>query len=352
MVRTFLWHVFRTGLAVWGLASVVFLLSYRDAQTAIELTLPDAADLSAPVAPAARAAAQLAARSRLGLTLPLFYVGREPGPGSDRHWHWNGPHNQYHQWLSRLAHGDLGTSFRTGRAVRSQLQTALAFTLPLTGTAAVLVVLAALALAQRLAARPWWHRPVRSLLVGLHTLPLFIVALALLLVFANPEVLAWFPAYGFDQAGEEELRPGSRLLDYALHLALPVAALVISALPDLTLQLEGSLTQELTSNYTITARAKGLAESVIIRRHALRNALLPTITQVAQLLPALVAGAVVVEVVFALPGMGRLLADAAATRDYPLLVGAVLLTGLARLGALLLADLFYLWADPRIRWQP
>lgn len=328
---------------------MVFLLSYRDAQTAIELALPDAADLATATTPADQVAVRQATRQRLGLALPLFYVGR--GEASNATWHWYGCHNQYHQWAVRLAHGDLGTSFRTGQAVRGQLQTALAFTLPLTGTAAVLVVLAALVLAQRLAARPWWHRPVRSLLTGLHTLPLFVVALALLLVFANPEVLAWFPAYGFDQADAGELRPGSRLLDYALHLALPVAALVISALPDLTLQLENALTQELTAHYATTARAKGLAERGVIRRHALRNALLPTITQATQLLPALVAGAVVVEVVFALPGMGRLLADAAATRDYPLLVGAVLLTGLARLIALLLADLFYLWADPRIRWQ-
>ena len=83
----------------------------------------------------------------------------------------------------------------------------------------------------------------------------------------------------------------------------------------------------------------------------MRNALLPTLAQLAELLPALVAGAVVVEVIFALPGMGRLLAEAAAARDYPVLVGGVLLTGAARLLALLLADLLYFWADPRIRWQ-
>lgn len=350
MARILFWQLVRTGLAIWALASAVFLLSYRDTKTAVQLALPNATDLTSATAPADQLAAQQATRKRLGLALPLFYVGR--GEVSNlKKWQWHGGHNQYHLWAVRLVHGDLGTSFRTGQAVSHQLRTALALTLPLTGTAAVVAVAAALALAQRLAARPWWHRPVRSLLVGLHTLPLFVLALALLLVFANPEVLAWFPAYGFDQANEEAVGFSSRLLDYAMHLALPVAALVISALPDLTLQLESALTQEMAADYATTARAKGLSEGAVIRRHALRNALLPTITQVAQLLPALVAGAVVVEVVFALPGMGRLLADAAAARDYPVLVGGVLLTGLARLLALLLADLFYLWADPRIRWQ-
>jgi peptide/nickel transport system permease protein len=250
-----------------------------------------------------------------------------------------------------LVRGDLGVSFRTGQAVTARLLTALSFTVPLTGTAAVLAVLAALALAQRLAARPWWQRVVSSTLVALHALPLFVVALLLLLVFANPELFDWFPAYGLDQPTALAPTFWDRSKSYFLHMALPVTALVLAALPELTLQLTASLQQELGTEYATTARAKGLPEPAVIRRHALRNALLPTLTQVAELLPALVAGAVVVEVVFALPGMGRLLAEAAAARDYPVLVGGVLFTGAARLLALLLADFMYLWADPRIRWQ-
>ncbi|MBO2010560.1 ABC transporter permease [Hymenobacter negativus] len=347
MVRSALWHLFRTGLAVWVLASVVFLLSYRSLNATTELVLPDTTDLATTTTAVARRAAQQAIRQRLGLDLPLFYIGRNDGNG----WHWNGQHNQYHRWAGRLLHGDLGTSFRTGQAVSSQLGTALAYTLPLTGTAAVLAVLGALGLAQRLATRPWWHRAGRGILLGLHALPLFVVALALLLLLANPEMLAWFPTYGLDDAADEQLDATTQFVRYIWHLVLPVAALTLSALPDFTLQLEAALTQELRAGYAITARAKGLSEQGIIRNHVLRNALLPTLTQVAQLLPALVAGAVVVEVVFALPGMGRLLAEAAANRDFPILVGGVLLTGLARLLALLLADLLYLWADPRIRWQ-
>lgn len=342
----------RTVLAVWALASVVFLVSHRDSETAARLALPEATDLSPGRAStlAGQEASRRAVLQRLGLDLPVFYVSRGAGPSAEQ-WRWNGPRNQYHQWATGLLHGDLGTSFRTGQAVTTRLGTALSFTLPLTGTAAVLAVLAALTLAQRLAAGPWWRRAVRAVLLFVHALPLFVVALLLLLLLANPEVVALFPAYGLDEPTAGESGWGAAA-NYLLHMALPVAALTLAAVPELTLQLEAALTQELRTGYAVTARAKGLATGAVVRHHALRNALLPTLTQIAELLPALVGGAVVVEVVFALPGMGRLLAEAAAARDFPVLVGGVLLTGAARLLALLLADLLYFWADPRIRWQP
>ena len=348
MMAWALWRLLRTALAVWAIASAVFLLSRQDATRIEQLALPEAYDMSgyAPGGVAARQAARASLRTRLGLDLPLFYVGRDPAG-----WHWRGLGNQYHNWLRQTAQGNLGFSFRTGQAVTQRLGAALAYTVPLTGAALLLAVAAGLVLAQRLAARPRWQQPVRAVLVGLQALPLFIVALALLLLFANPELLDWFPAYGLNQSGGPETDALARAGSYLMHLALPVAALVLVALPELTLQLDASLAQELRTNYATTARAKGLAESAVVRHHALRNALVPTLTQVAELLPALVGGAVVVEVIFALPGMGRLLAEAATMRDYPVLVGGVLLTGAARSLALLLADVLYFWADPRIRWQ-
>jgi peptide/nickel transport system permease protein len=355
MARFIFWRLARTFLAISTLASSVFLLSRHDLDTALRLALPDATSQtgsSPALLPQSQQGALQALRQRFGLDLPIFYASREPAsPAGAGSWHWHGRRNQYHQWLRALAHGDLGTSFRTGEAVVGRLRHALAFTLPLTGTAAVLAVLSALALAQRLATAPWWQRPLRAVLVAVHGLPLFVVALVLLLVFANPDVLDWLPAYGFGQSNEMSSSAGQRLADGFLHLILPVSALVITAVPELTLQLTAALQQELGTAYATTARAKGLSEAAVVRYHALRNALLPTIAQIAEFLPALVAGAVVVEVVFALPGMGRLLAEASAARDYPVLIGGVLLTGAVRLLALLLADLCYFWADPRIHWQ-
>ncbi|WP_460502183.1 ABC transporter permease, partial [Hymenobacter agri] len=275
-------------------------------------------------------------RRRLGLDRPLFYVGRSARGA----WQWRGWHNQYHRWLLALLRGDLGRSFRSGAPVGQQLRQALAFTLPVTGAAAVLAALIAVALATWLAATPRWQPPVRAVLIGWHAVPLFLSALGLLLLFANPEMLNWFPADGF--VPDADLLP---------QLVLPIAALVLAAVPELTLQLEAALAHELTQPYILTARAKGLPTAAVVRHHALRNALLPTLAQLAELLPAMVAGAVVVEAIFALPGTGRLLAEAAASRDYPLLIGGVLLVGTTRLLSLLLADLSYSWANPRIRWS-
>lgn len=345
MVGWALRRLLGTVFAVWAIASGVFLLSRQDAARFEEVALP-AIEVAASSAagPAARQVARQQMRQRLGLHLPLFYVGH-----SLQGWQWHRA-NQYHAWLTQAARGNLGVSFRTGQPVASRLTTALAYTAPLTGMALLLAVLAALGLGQRLAARPWWQGPVRSLLAALQAFPLFVVALLLLMLFANPEVFAWFPAYGLSE-NFSNAPWWQRMSMQGLHLVLPVAALVLTALPQLTLQLDTALAQELGTDYATTARAKGLAEGAVIRRHALRNALLPMATQIAELLPALVAGAVVVEYIFALPGMGRVLAEAAATRDYPVLLGGVALTGAARLLALLLADLFYYWLDPRIRWQ-
>ncbi|MDO7850186.1 ABC transporter permease [Hymenobacter convexus] len=353
MARLLFWRLLRTALAVWALASGVFLLSHLEGSTAVELAQPALAELRATggvTTPAARQALERATRHRLGLDVPLFYVGtHRPASATAGQWHWNGLANQYHRWLRDLLHGQLGASFRTGEGVGARLQQALLFTLPLTGTAATLAVLLALALAQYLAGRPRGHGLLRGALVGLQALPLFVIALGLLLLFANPETLAWFPSYGLEQATDAELDAGYQLPLYLWHMTLPVIALTLSALPELTLQLTAALEAELGTDYATTARAKGLAERAVIRHHALRNALLPSLAQLAELLPALVAGAVVVEVAFALPGMGRLLAEAAAARDFPVLVGGVLLVGAARLLALLITDFLSLWADPRIR---
>ena len=340
MGRLLLRHFGQTLLGIWLLASAVFLLSRAEGDQA--LAPPD--DRLAPTASTADVLASRAVtRHRLGLDLPLFYVERTAGGG----WQWRGWRNQYHEWLQGLGHGSLGTSFRTGEPVTQRLGRALAFTLPVTGTAAALATVLALALGLCLAAAPRWQPPVRAVLVALQSLPVFVVALALLLLLANPDVLDWFPADGLTSVSTNS----SPLRDVLPRLVLPVAALMLAALPELTLQLDAALAHELRQPYILTARAKGLRPSSVVRRHALRNALLPTLAQLAELLPAMVAGAIVVEVIFALPGMGRLLAEAAAARDYPVLVGGVLLVGTARLVSLLLADLSYSWADPRIRWE-
>jgi peptide/nickel transport system permease protein len=346
MLRWLLGRLGRAAGAAWLIASLVFIASRQLPGGPEQLALPEAGDLSRPVAgtrPAAsQAVARQAVRTRLGLGLPVFYVTREAGT-----WRWHGA-NQYHEWAAATLRGDLGRSYRDGQPVTTLLAQALRYTLPLAASAAGLAVGLALTLALYLARLPAsrWQRLLFGLLNGLQVTPLFLLALGLLLLFANPEFLNLLPAanqtleaVGFwPQVG------------YWLGVsALPLLSLVLAVLPELTLPLATMLRREATTGYATTARAKGLTSRQVLRRHALPNALIPLLTTLTDLLPALVAGTVVVEVLFALPGSGRLLAEAAAAHDYPLVVAGVLLTAAARLLGLLLADLLYYLVDPRLR---
>lgn len=346
--RWLLAQVGRAGLAAWAITSFVFILSRLDAAKPVDLLLDEPDSQRSTVLTAEASAAQRQAiEQRLGLGEPVFYVTRTQ-QASVVSWQWHGLRNQYHRWLTGLLHGQLGFSFRDGQPIGPRLQAALACTLPLAGLATLGAVTGSLVLGLALAGGPppaapsGWRAGLHLLLTGLQGLPLFALALGLLFAFANPDALNILPAYA--NTATDELWP-----QQALRLMLPVLALVLAVLPELALLLANTLSHELRADYATTARAKGLTNSQLLIRHALPNALLPLLTAFAGLLPTLVAGAVVVETIFALPGMGRLLAEAVATHDYPLVVAGVLLTALARLLALAVADALYAWADPRIR---
>ena len=347
-----LWLLKRLGRAAgaaWLIASLVFISSRQLPGGPEQLALADASDLSRPSAsqmPAtgqAQAAARQAVRARLGLELPVFYVTRPAGQ-----WQWHGTANQYHHWATAMLHGDLGRSYRDGQPVTTLLARALRYTLPLAATAASLAAALALVLALYVARTPTnpWQRLIAGLLSGLQITPLFLLALGLLLLFANPEFFNLLPAASQHSAATSAWQ----LAGYWLGVSvLPLLSLLLAVLPELTLPLVAMLRQEASADYATTARAKGLTRRQVLRRHALPNALLPLLTTLTDLLPALIAGTVVVEVLFALPGIGRLLAEAAAARDYPLVVAGVLLTATARLLGLLVADVLYFLVDPRLR---
>lgn len=347
MLRWLLGRLTRAVGAAWLIASLVFISSRLLPGGPEQLALADASDFSQPVVGARPASGQEAARravrARLGLMLPVFYVTRTAGQ-----WHWHGLANQYHQWAVAALHGNLGYSYRNGQPVTTLLAQALRYTLPLAASAASLALALALALALYLAHTPTgrWQRLVFGLLSSLQITPLFLLALGLLLLFANPEVMNILPIASHNQPGSSHWQRAGYWLGVS---ALPLLGLVLAVLPELTLPLAAMLRREATSGYATTARAKGLTTKEVLKRHALPNALLPLLTSLTELLPTLVAGAVVVEVLFALPGSGRLLAEAAATHDYPLVVAGVLLTAAARLLGLVLADTLYLLADPRLR---
>jgi peptide/nickel transport system permease protein len=346
MVVRLLFRLGQAIVAAWAIASFVFIIS-RVALTSPEQQLADTSDLSTPAAGIVSQARQLAEqksfRHRLGLDEPLFYVTHTSTQPAN--WQWHGTRNQYHTWLVGLVHGQLGTSYRDGQPITALLGAALTYTIPSATLALVLVLAGGGILALSLAGGTGgWRTSIRTLLVGLQALPMFVVALGLLFFLANPDFINILPAYSLPPTEDNtfwQIAPA--------QLVLPVLALVLASLPEITLTLEAALRYESQHDYATTARAKGLSGARLLRCHLLPNAILPVLTAVADLLPTLLAGTVVVETLFAVPGVGRLLAEAAAAHDYPIIVGGVLLVAAARLLALLFTDVLVLLVDPRIR---
>ncbi|HKB76052.1 MAG TPA: ABC transporter permease [Myxococcales bacterium] len=244
----------------------------------------------------------------------------------------------YLRWLWHLLRGDLGTSFRDGRPVLSLLGEALPVTLLLSIPSLLIGYLLAVPVGIVSAARPggWLDRSLATLAFILHSLPLQWVALVL---------VVWpggFPIQGLHSEGTTSLP------DLLAHLVLPVVCLSYGSVAVISRFLRSSMLEEMRQDYVRTARAKGLSEAAVILRHALPNSLLSLITLFGLTFPALASGAVIVERIFGLPGMGKLTFEAVLGRDVPVVMGAVALGGVATALGTLLSDLLYAAADPRI----
>jgi peptide/nickel transport system permease protein len=186
-----------------------------------------------------------------------------------------------------------------------------------------------------------------------YSMPGFWFALMLILLFSlKASQWGWpvvFPASQMTSVGYEFMGPVERLTDRFMHLLLPAVALGIGSAAGVARYMRGSMLEVIRQDYVRTARAKGLSERVVVFKHALRNALLPIITLLGLTLPYLFGGAVLVETIFAWPGMGRLIVEAVLTRDYPLVMATSFVISVMVIFGNLLADVLYAVADPRIR---
>ena len=257
---------------------------------------------------------------------------------------------QYLRYLSGLPRGNLGYSFLRRIPVSEALAAAVPRSLLLMSVAIALSVAAGVALGVYQAARR--GRPAERVLSGVslffYSLPEFWLALMALLLFAY--WLPIFPAGGMvDATMHEYLGFWGRLWDRLRHLALPAITLALLATAAIARYQRAAMLEVTELDFVRTARAKGLPERRVIGRHALRNALLPVITLIGLMLPALLGGAVFIETVFSWPGMGLLAADAIAARDYPLVTATVAVGGAMVVLGSFVADLLYAVADPRVR---
>lgn len=265
---------------------------------------------------------------------------------------WHGTASQYHRWLIRAIQLDFGASYHTGQPVWLRIRPHLAWTLLLSACSLLLAFGIAIPLGVWSAyhAGSRWDRWVNDGLFALYALPNFWVATLALFFLASPDYLQWFPAGGVsDLYTQSRGTPLARWADYAWHLCLPVMCLTYPALAYLTRQMRASMCQELAQPYLLSARAKGLPERVILWRYALRGAFLPMATLLGNVLPGLVTGSVVLEVIFGIPGMGKLLFDAIQVQDVPVVMACVVLSAVLTQVGYGVSEVLYRWLDPRIQ---
>jgi peptide/nickel transport system permease protein len=261
---------------------------------------------------------------------------------------------QYLGWLGKAIRLDFGYSFSTREPVMDRIAQRLPNTLILMLTAEVVIILVSLGVGIYQATHQYSF--LDNLLTGLsfvgYSMPIFFIALSLILVFAVGfkelnvrQGWTWLPylptgANIWDQ---------SRIENWIRQMILPVTSLTIISVAGYTRYVRSSMLEVLSQDYVRTARAKGLAERVVVARHALKNAALPFVTIIGLDIPFLLSGAIVTETVFSWPGMGRLFWEQAGRGDYPVVMGILMLVAVAVVVFQLLTDIVYTILDPRIR---
>ncbi len=258
---------------------------------------------------------------------------------------------QYWHWLKRICLLNFGNTFRDNRPVIAVIGERLPATLLLSGLSEVLLFLVAVPLGVMAAYyhNRWYDRFISIFSFVGFSMPSFWFALMLMLLFGV--WLNLLPVSGMTSTEAEYLPWNDRILDLISHLILPLIVTTYGGLASISRYARTSMLEVIRQDYIRTARAKGLSETQVIFKHALRNALIPIVTLMGLSLPNLIGGSFIIETIFSWPGMGRLGFESVLSHDYPLLMGIGVITALLTLLGNLLADLAYAWLDPRIRYD-
>ncbi|MGB5219061.1 MAG: ABC transporter permease [Smithella sp.] len=259
-------------------------------------------------------------------------------------------HVQYGSWLKKISQGDLGTSFATDhRPVADKIMERLPITILINFLSLLIIIAVAIPLGVLSAVhKDSLFDKVTTVFVFIgFAVPTFWLALLLMIYFGIH--LNWLPISGLRSLNYEYLSAVERLIDLAKHLILPVFVSAFGGLAGLSRYMRANMLEVIRQDYIMTARAKGLSERDVIYKHALRNALLPAITILGLSIPGLIGGSVIFETIFAIPGMGQLFYMSVMARDYPTIMGVLLIGAILTLVGNLIADVSYAVADPRIR---
>lgn len=258
-------------------------------------------------------------------------------------------HRRYALWLRDVLRGEMGVSFQDRRPVVVRIGERIGLTFTLNALALALMIGIAVPVGAAAARRPgsWVDRISGIGTYALNAVPVFWAALLLQILFAVR--LGWLPLFGDASVDRAHLSLLARLADRTAHLVLPVVCLAYPGLAYLSRFVRGCLLDAEAVEPARAARARGLSETAVLLRHGFRHASVPMLTLAGFLLPRLIGGAVIVETVFALPGLGLLFVESLFRRDLPVVLALTLLSGAATLAGTLMADLLYAVADPRAR---
>lgn len=271
--------------------------------------------------------------------------------------------NQYHRWLfgdgsvysKGILRGDFGTSYVTKQPVSQVMGEKIWWSLFFTITSIIIAYLVSIPIGVKAGAKKdsTFDRVSSVILFILYSLPVFWIATLLLMTFANPDVLHLFPASGVKPAGgyPESASLFEKIKWSLPYLILPTICYTYSSFAFLSRTMRVSMLEEINRDYIRTARAKGLPESKVIYKHALRNALFPVITVFANVFPAMIGGSVILETIFTIPGMGFETFIAIQNQNYPMIIAIFTITGLLTLAGYLISDMLYALTDPRVSFS-
>ncbi len=260
---------------------------------------------------------------------------------------------RYVIWMGKLIRLDFGNSYKDQRPVRDKILETIPVTLQIEIIVVFLVYLLSIPLGVYSATHQhsWTDRLITIFLFILYSLPSFWVAMLLMVFLGGGRFLNWFPVYGLSSFGSDAWPWYQWLGDRLWHLVLPVFCLTYGGLAGLSRYARAGMIEVIRQDYIRTARAYGFSEKIVIFKYAMRNSLIPIITLLATLLPDLIAGSFIIESIFSIPGMGRLGFEALVSRDYPLIMGVLSISAMLTLLGLVLSDVMYAIADPRIKFE-
>lgn len=298
--------------------------------TVIHLAPGTPTDMQTTMNPKASLEAQKRLRELYGLDKPLMV--------------------QYGDWLTRLAQLDFGRSFSPDmRPVWDKIKERIGITLSLNLMSLIIILGVSIPIGVIAAyrAHSWFDKATTLFVFFGFAMPTFWLALLLIMFFGV--YLDWLPISGLTSLNFRQFSFWQKVQDLGAHVTLPVLVAAFGGLAGMSRYMRGNMLEVIRQDYITTARAKGLPERVVIFKHALRNALLPVITILGLSVPGLIGGSVIFESIFAIPGMGQLFYGAVMARDYPLVMGELVIGAVLTLLGNMLADMGYALVDPRIR---